>query len=97
MRSRVAWLLAGFGLAAAIAARLRARPAPRVHDEPARDPRADELRERIAESRELLTEREEFEAAETPVDQAADPEARRREIHQRGRAAVDRMRGDGGG
>ena len=65
--------------------------------EPAHDPRADELRERIAESRELLTEREEFEGAETPVDQAADPEARRREIHQRGRAAVDRMRGDGGG
>ncbi len=97
MRSRVAWLLAGFGLAAAIAARLRARSAPRVEVEPAGDPRADELRERIAESRELLTEREEFEAAETPVDQAADPEARRREIHQRGRAAVDRMRGDGGG
>ena len=96
MRSRLAWLLAGFGLATAIAARLRTRPAPPIHVEPAPDPRADELRQRIAESRELVDEREEFEAAETPLDEA-DPEARRREVHQRGRAAVDRMRGDGGG
>jgi hypothetical protein len=96
MRSRLAWLLAGFGLAAAIAARLRTRPVPRVPVEPASDPRADDLRQRIAESRELVDEREEFEAAETPLDEA-DPEARRRDVHQRGRAAVDRMRGDGGG
>ena len=96
MRSRLAWLLAGFGLAAAIAARLRTRPTPQRPSEPAPDPRADELRQRIAESREVLDERDEFEAAETPVDEA-DPEARRRDIHQRGRAAVDRMRGDGGG
>ena len=96
MRSRLAWLLAGFGLAAAIAARLRSRPAPYVPDEPAPDPRADELARRIAESRAVIDEREEFEAAETPLDEA-DPESRRREIHDRGRAAVDRMRGEGGG
>jgi hypothetical protein len=95
MRSRLPWLLAGFGLAAAIAARLRTRPAPRDRAEPVPDRRADELRERIAESRAVLDEREEFESAETPLDEA-DPEARRREIHQRGRAAFDRMRGDGG-
>jgi len=96
MRSRLAWLLAGFGLAAAIAARLRTRPTPPTPLEPAADPRAEELRQRISESRAVLDERDEFEAAETPLDEA-DPESRRREIHQRGRAAVDRMRGDGGG
>lgn len=96
MRSRLAWLLAGFGLAAAIAARLRSRLATGRRVEPSPDRRAEELRQRIAESRELVDEREEFEAAETPLDEA-DPEARRREVHRRGRAAVDRMRGDGSG
>ena len=56
--------------------------------------RADELRQRIAEAREVVGERDEFEAAETPVDKA-DPESRRRDVHERGRAAVDRMRGNG--
>lgn len=58
------------------------------------DTRADELRQRIAESRELVDERDDFEQAETPVDQA-DPDARRRAVHERGRAAADRMRGEG--
>jgi hypothetical protein len=89
MRSRLAWLVAGSGVAAAAAARFlrRGRAQPP-------DTRADELRQRIAESRAVVDEREAFEEAETPVDQAPDPEARRREVHERGRAAVDRMRGD---
>lgn len=95
MRSRLAWLLAGFGIAAALAARLRRKEPRRLPaaPEPGDDPRADELRRRIAESRDVVDEREEFEAAETPVDEA-DPGHRRREVHQRGRAAVERMRGD---
>ena len=60
------------------------------------DPRAEELRRRLAESRTIVDEREEFEAAETPVDQASepvgDPEARRRAVHESGRAAAERMR-----
>ena len=88
MRSRVAWLLAGFGAVAA-AARLLKRPTAASPDAEV-DPRADELRRRIDESRGLEDEREEFEAAETPVDEA-DPEARRRHVHERGRAAVERM------
>ena len=61
--------------------------------EPDADPRAGELRRRIAESREVVDEREVFEEAETPVDQA-DPDARRQDVHLRGRAALERMRGE---
>jgi hypothetical protein len=96
VRGRFAWLLAGLGVAAALAARWRAKaslhaplPAP-----PEPSDRAEELKRRIAESRDLVHEREEFEGGETPVDEV-DPESRRREVHQRGRAAVDRMRGTG--
>jgi hypothetical protein len=65
---------------------------PVVIEEPS-EARADELRHRIAEARELVGERDEFEQAETPVDEA-DPEARRRSVHERGREAADRMRGE---
>lgn len=96
VQSRVAWLLAGFGLAAAALARFLRRPGPPpapplAPSEP--DPRAGELAERIAASREIVDERERFEEGETPVDEA-DPEARRRHVHERGRAALERMRSD---
>ncbi|MDQ5821490.1 MAG: hypothetical protein M3540_08625, partial [Actinomycetota bacterium] len=58
-------------------------------------PRAEELRAKLADARGLADEREEFEGAETPVDKAepvADPEARRRGVHESGRSAVDRMK-----
>jgi hypothetical protein len=99
MRSRVAWLVAGAGIAAALFARFLRQtpsaspPAPVAPPEPEPDPRADELRRRIAESREVVDEREVFEEAETPVDEA-DPEVRRQDVHDRGRAALERMRGD---
>jgi hypothetical protein len=99
MRSRVAWLLAGAGIAVALLARFLRRPPvssapePVAPPEPEPDPRAGELRRRIAESRELVDEREVFEEAETPVDQA-DPDARRQDVHVRGRAALERMRGE---
>jgi hypothetical protein len=85
MRSRLAWLVAGFGVAAAASARFFRRRGS------APDERADELRQRIAESRAVVDERDAFEEAETRVDEAPDPEARRREVHERGRAAIDRM------
>ena len=98
MRVRVGWLAGGVGVLGAVVYRAlrRGDAAPPAVAEP--DPRAEELRSRIAESRALVDEREEFEAAETPVDQAEpsgpnEPvEDRRRHVHERGRAAVDRMR-----
>ena len=75
---------------------VRRRPAGWVEPEPA-DPRAEELRLRLEESRPVVDEREEFEAAETSVDAVEaipeDPEARRRAVHAEGRSAVDRMKG----
>ncbi|MFN2471935.1 MAG: hypothetical protein ABR583_13305 [Gaiellaceae bacterium] len=94
MNTRLA-LLAG-GLAAGGAALyglVRRRPAPLPQREP--DPRADALREKLAESRAVVGEQEEFEAAETPIDVAEaveDVEARRRAVHERARAAADEMR-----
>lgn len=104
MRNRLAWVLGGLGVAAAFALRgLRRRPEPAVEapssTEP--DPRAEELRRRLADSRAMVDEREEFEAGETPVDQAepdtADPDERRRRVHEQGQTAIDRMRGPGEG
>jgi hypothetical protein len=97
MRSRFAWLLAGFGIAAALRSRLLRRPAastPLPAPSPEPDPRAGELRQRIAEAREVVDERETFEEAETRIDEAPDPASRRRDVHDRGRAALERMRGE---
>jgi hypothetical protein len=94
--NRLTWL-AGAGLAGLAAARTiisrRRSPAPAA--EP--DPRADELRRKLAEARDIAGEREEFESAETTVDQAEagdDLAERRREVHERGRAAAEEMRGE---
>jgi hypothetical protein len=91
VRRPFAWLLGAFALFGFL--RRRRQPLPE-RDEGA-DTRAQELRRKLAESRAMLEERDEFEAAETPVDQAeplADPEARRRAVHESGRAAEERMR-----
>ena len=91
MRARLNWITGAIGVAGVAAYRkLRRQP---VAVGP--DPRAEELREKLAESRTLVEEREEFEAAETTVDQAYapdDPETRRRVVHETGRAAAERMR-----
>jgi hypothetical protein len=60
------------------------------------DPRAEELRRKLAESRTIVEERDEFEGAELTVDLAEpapeDPESRRRAVHEAGRETVERMR-----
>jgi hypothetical protein len=70
-------------------------PAPAVEDE-SPDPRADDLREKLAESRALVDERDSFEAAEPTVDQTEhapeDPERRRQEVHDAGRQVAREMR-----
>ena len=93
MNRRLAFLTGGMALGlAALWRTVRRKPVP----EPVVDPRADELRARLDESRAVVEDREEFEGAETTVDVAEtvpDPEERRRTVHAEGRAAVDRMRG----
>jgi hypothetical protein len=60
------------------------------------DPRAENLRRKLEESRSIVEEREEFEGAELTVDQAEpapeDPESRRREVHESARSTVEQMR-----
>jgi hypothetical protein len=89
MRRPFAWLLGAFALFGFLRRRQRQSiPEPN-------DPRAEELRRKLAESRAMLEERDEFEGAETTVDQAElleDPEARRRAVHESGRSAAERMR-----
>ena len=60
---------------------------------PEQDDPADALRARLEESRALVGERDDFEAGETPVDEA-DPDARRRSVHEQARARIDDLRGE---
>jgi hypothetical protein len=88
--------IAGFGLYRLLAAR-RAAPVYEAppEPEPRDDPRAEELRRRLAEARTIVEEREEFEAAETPVDRAEpapEVDERRRRVHDEGRRTAERMR-----
>ena len=92
MRARTAWLAGAAG--AAIAAYRKLRPAPADAPEPADDPRAEELRRKLEESRTVAEEQhEEAASPETPVDEA-DVESRRAAVHERARAATDEMRGE---
>jgi hypothetical protein len=87
--------LAALGVYGALSSRRR-RPAPApAPPAPEPDPRAEELRRKLAESRAIVEEREEFEAAETPIDRAepaTEVDERRRAVHERGERAAERMR-----
>jgi hypothetical protein len=92
---RLAFLTGGLAVSlAALWRMIRRRPPGWVELEPV-DPRAEELRQRLEESRPVIEERDEFEAAETTVDTVEavpeDPEARRQAVHAEGRSAVERM------
>jgi len=88
MKHPLAWLLGGFAVFGFLRRRREAPAGP--------DPRADELRRKLAESRSMVEERDQFEAAEVTIDLAepapVDLEARRRAVHDAGRATVERMR-----
>ncbi len=91
---RLAFLTGGAAVGLAALWRLIRRRPPA--SETSVDPRADDLRARLDESRAVVEDREEFEGAETTVDAVEavpDPDERRRTVHAEGRSAVDRMRG----
>lgn len=69
------------------------RRKPAAAAAPAHEDPADALRARLEESRALVGERDAFEEGETPVDRA-DPEARRRSVHEQARARIDDLRGE---
>ena len=87
MRKLLTWLLVTIGIAAFIR-RLRRRgtePEPTQVEQPAEDP-ADELRRKLAESRES------DDAEEAPAPPEATVEERRADVHEQGRAALDEMK-----
>ena len=92
VRARTAWVAGAAG--AAIAAWRKFRQPPPA-PAPVEDPRAEELRQKLEESRTVAEEQHEEVAAsaETPVDEA-DVESRRAAVHDRARAAADEMRGE---
>lgn len=56
---------------------------------------ADELKAKLAQAREAASDREEFESGEKPVDQVPDDvDTRRRDVHDRARAAIDDLSSD---
>jgi hypothetical protein len=93
VRARTAWLAGAAGAAIAVYRKMR-RPSAGPVD----DPRAEELRAKLDESRGLEADRAEVESAETPVDQAepADAGDRRSAVHEQGRAAAEQMRRSSG-
>jgi hypothetical protein len=89
VRNRAAWIAGALGAAGVAYRTLRRRPSP------AADPRADELRRKLDESKPLVEEREQFESGETPVDEAtlAEKQEKRAAAHEQARAAVREMKG----
>ena len=86
--------IAAFAVVRLLTGRRRSEPAP---VETGSDPRAEELRRKLAESRAVVDEREQFESGETPVDEAepaADLDARRRAVHEDARSVVEQMQRD---
>jgi hypothetical protein len=97
VRRLLAWaagVAAGIGLLGLLSRRRRA--AVPADESPAPDPRADELRRRLAEARETVDEQESWSSGEVPIDEAepaaVDPDERRRRVHAQGRSAAERMR-----
>jgi hypothetical protein len=90
MRRLLAWLVGAAGGVAAYRALTRRRPARALPRPAGSDPRAEELRAKLAESREAAL------PGEPEPASAEGPEERRQHVHERGRAALDEMHRDGG-
>jgi hypothetical protein len=85
MDRRFAWLGAAVG---ALAVWRWRRRKPQVEED-----LAESLRAKLEQSRAVVDERERFEERETPIDEA-DPDARRRSVHDDARARMDELRGE---
>jgi hypothetical protein len=93
VRNRAAWIAGALGAAGVAYRALRGRGSDLDHKDP--DPRADELRRKLDDSKQLVEEREQFESGETAVDEveAATLEGKRAAVHERGHEAAQKMRG----
>jgi hypothetical protein len=89
VRNRAAWITGALGAAGVAYRALRRQP------KQAADPRADELRRKLDESKPIVEEREQFESGETAVDEAdtGTLDQKRAAAHERGQEAVREMKG----
>jgi hypothetical protein len=93
VQGRLALIVGGAVVAGAAAYRalVRRGPAPVVPE-----PHVEALKSKLAESRVVAEDREEFESAETPIDEAeavpGELGDRRRSVHERGREVAEQMR-----
>jgi hypothetical protein len=94
MRNRLAWVAGALGAAGVAYRAVRKQPAPDAAEK-VPDPRADELRRKLDESKPLVEEREQFESGETTVDtvDSATLDEKRAALHERGQAAAREMKG----
>ncbi len=97
MRHRAAWIAGAVGAVGVAYRALRRRGSDLDHK--TSDPRADELRRKLDDSKQLVEEREQFESGETAVDEvdAATLEDKRAGVHERGHEAARQMRGPSAG
>jgi hypothetical protein len=79
------------GAAGGLAAYRAVKGRPKAEDA-AVDARAEELKARLEAARTAEDDRDDFESGEVTVDEALDPQARRAQVHEQGRAALDEMR-----
>lgn len=93
MQGRLALIVGGAVVAGAAVYRalVRRGPVPVVPE-----PHVEALKTKLAESRVVAEDREEFESAETPIDEAetvpGEVGDRRRSVHERGRQVAEQMR-----
>ena len=91
MRRSLAGLVVGTGASALVALRWRLR---RRRPQPVPDP-ADELKRKLAATR-VAGPAAEPETLPEPISPPPGADERRRAVHERGRAAIERMRRGGG-
>jgi hypothetical protein len=91
----LAWVAGAAGGLAAYRS-VKGKRRPRSESGAGTDARAEELKVRLQQAREAADDRDAFESGEVPVDEAEplDPQARRDQVHEQGRAALDEMRGE---
>ena len=104
MKRLFAWVAGAAGGLAAYRAVKGRRSRPQPGFEAGADARAEELKARLQQAREAADDRD-SESGEAPVEmevdgaepldpEPLDPGARRAQVHEQGRAALDEMRGE---
>ena len=93
MRSRLLWIAGALGVAAYLHRLRRRQPVEIAADSLAADSRAADLRRTLEETRLVLEDSTpESEPLETPTPAVSgEIDERRRQVHERGRSAVDEM------